>query len=209
MQQEAAVRSEKTKVAEQQLQLANSLLVQGAPKQARQAFQNAFELSQHDMAFNEDARVQLHNVKMQQALVGLNVRQAGSAAQPAVAQKIRELRGRRDATYTQDEAKQIFDNNSADDNNALSRLASRMIQQQEAAVAAPAAIRAAVPEQGRVLTFKRAVQVDKWADLRIDLEAKVARTASLGSRFAMLLGLAVLAGIGLWIGRARARATAI
>jgi hypothetical protein len=209
MQQEAAVRSEKTKVAEQQLQLANSLLVQGAPKQARQAFQNAFELSQHDMAFNEDARVQLHNVKMQQALVGLNVRQAGSAAQPAVAQKIRELRGRRDATYTQDEAKQIFDNNSADDNNALSRLASRMIQQQEAAVAAPAAIRAAVPEQGRVLTFKRAVQVDKWADLRIDLEAKVARTASLGSRSAMLLGLAVLAGIGLWIGRSRTRPTAI
>jgi hypothetical protein len=199
LQQEAAVRSEKTKVAEQQLQLANSLLNQGAPQRARQAFQNAFGLSQHDLAFNEDARVQLHNVKMQQALVGLNVRQSAGGGQPAVAAKVRELRSRRDATYTQDEAKQIFDNNSADDNNALSRLASRMIQQQEAAVAAPAAIRAAVPEQGRVLTFKRAVQVDKWADLRIELDAKVARTTSWGSRFAMLLVLFGCLAFARWL----------
>jgi hypothetical protein len=198
LQQEAAVRSEKTKVAEQQLQLGNNLLVQGAPQRARQAFQNAFGLSQHDLAFNEDARVQLHNVKMQQALVGLNVRQSAGGAQPAVAAKVRELRSRRDATYTQDEAKQIFDNNSADDNNALTRLASRMIQQQEAAVAAPAAIRAAVPEQGRVLTFKRAVQVDKWADLRIELDAKVARTASWGGRFAMLMVLFGVAAFARW-----------
>ena len=198
LQQEAVVRSEKTKVAEQQLQLGNSLLVQGAPQQARQAFQNAFGLSQHDMAFNEDARVQLHNVKMQQALVGLNVRQSAGGGQRAVAAKVRELRNRRDATYTQDEAKQIFDNNTADDNHALSRLASRMIQQQEAAVAAPAAIRAAVPEQGRVLTFKRAVQVDTWADLRIELEAKVARTASWRSRFAMLLVLFGCAAFARW-----------
>jgi hypothetical protein len=202
LQQEAAVRSEKTKVAEQQLQLGNNLLGQGAPQRARQAFQNAFELSQHDMAFNEDARVQLHNVKMQQALIGLNVRQAvGGAPSSAVAAKVRELRQRRDATYTQDEAKQIFENNSADDNSALTRLASRMIQQQEAAVAAPAAIRAAVPEQGRVLTFKRAVQVDTWADLRIDLEAKVARAASMSGRFGVLFALALSIALGLWFAR--------
>jgi hypothetical protein len=203
LQQEAAVRSQKTKVAEQQLQLGNSLLVQGAPGRARQAFQNAFELSQHDMAFNEDARVQLHNVKMQQALVGLNVRQSASGGQPAVAAKVRELRGRRDATYTQEEAKELFGNNTVDDNNALSRLAARMIQQQEAAVAAPMAIRAAVPEQGRMLTFRRAVQVDKWADLRLDLEAKAARTAPMGGRFVVLLILAACAGVALWMMRSR------
>jgi len=204
LQQESARRSEKTKVAEQQLQLANNLLAQGVPQRARQAFQNAFELSQHDMAFNEDARVQLHNVKMQQALIGLNVRQAGGVASGAVAAKVRELRSRRDVTYTQDEAKQIFDNASADDNNALARLASRMIQQQEAAVAAPAAIRAVVPEQGRVLTFKRAVQVDTWADLRIDLEAKVTRAASLGGRFVVLLFVGAIVIAGLWLGRRNA-----
>jgi hypothetical protein len=73
-----------------------------------------------------------------------------------------------------------------------------LIQQQEAAVAAPAAIRAAVPEQGRVLTFKRAVQVDTWADLRIDLETKVASTAPLGTRFAVLVGLAFCVALALW-----------
>ncbi len=203
LQQETAARNAKTKVAEQQLQLGNSFLSQGTPQLARQAFQNAYGLSQHDQAFNEDARVQLHNVKMQQALIGLNVRQAANAPAAGVAAKVRELRQRRDGNYSQDEAKQIFDNNSADDNNALSRLASRLIQQQEAAVAAPAAIRAAVPEQGRVLTFKRAVQVDQWAEMRVDLETKAVRGAPLGTRFLVLLGLAALLGISLlWRGRA-------
>ncbi len=45
---------------------------------ARRAFQAAYGLSTHDAAFNEDARVQLHNIKLQQALVGLNVRQAAA-----------------------------------------------------------------------------------------------------------------------------------
>jgi hypothetical protein len=187
LQKEQALRTEKTKVAEQQLQLGNSLLAKGAQQQARQAFQNAFGLSQHDMAFNEDARVQLHNVKMQQALVGLSVRQSAIAGQAgALAAKLRELRSRSNAAYTPEEAQQLLERNPAEENAALTRLAERMIQQQEAAVAAPAGIRAAIPEQGRVLTFKRTVQVDTFADLRIDLEAKVARVASLWSRFAML-----------------------
>lgn len=190
MQQEAVVRGEKTKVAEQQLQLGNSLLAQGAPQQARKAFQNAFGLSQHDDAFNEDARVQLHNVKMQQALVGLNVRQSAIAGEAGVlASKLRELRSRGNAAYTQDEAKQIFDRNPADENAALMRLAERMIQQQDAAVANPAAIRAAIPEQGRVLTFKRAVEVDSWAELRIELATKVIQAAPWGFRLIMLLGV--------------------
>jgi len=196
LQQEQAIRTGKTKEAEQQLQLGNDLLARGAQQQARQAFQNAFGLSQHDMAFNEDARVQLHNVKMQQALVGLSVRQSAIAGQAgALAAKLRELRSRSDAAYTQDEAKQLLEKNPAEENAALTRLAERMIQQQDAAVAAPAAIRAAIPEQGRVLTFKRAVQVDTWADLRVELEAKVTRTASVGMRFLLLVALAIGAGI--------------
>ena len=39
---------------------------------------------------------------------------------------------------------------------------------------------------------KRAVQVDTWADLRIELEAKVARVASLWTRFAMLAVVALV-----------------
>ena len=75
LQGEATQSREKTKAAEQMLSLGNSLLERGDPQQARWAFNNAFGLSTHDNAFNEDARVQLHNLKLQQALVGLNVRQ--------------------------------------------------------------------------------------------------------------------------------------
>ncbi len=197
LQRESALRSEKTKVAEQQLQLGNSLLSQGAPQQARMAFNNAYNFSQHDQAFNEDARVQLHNVKIQQALVGLNVRQlaTGGEAAGALAGKVRELRNRRDNGYSQDEAKQLFDNNPAAENAALMRLAEKMIQQQDAAVVAPAAIHAAIPEQGRVLTFKRAVEVNPWAEMKIKLETKAARGAAWGMKVLLLVVLFGVAGV--------------
>src|SRR6185295_11609029 len=174
---------EKTKAAEQQLSLANSLLANGDPQQARRAFNNAYELSTHDDAFNEDARVQLHNLKLQQALVGLNVRQATVAGDvEGAGNRLGDLRNRKDVTYTQQEAKQIIDANTADDNAALMRLAERLVQQQDAAITAPTAIRAAIPQQGRLLTFRRAVQVDTWTDLTIRLEAVASRTAPWGLR---------------------------
>ena len=117
----------------------------------------------------------------------------------AKAERFRDLRGRKGAGYTQDEAKQIMDGNTADDNAALMRLAERLLQQQDAAVSSPAAIRAAIPEQGRLLTFRRSVQVDASGDLRLRLAATAARPAPWDIRIATLL--AVLAGFGLlrWI----------
>ena len=167
--------------------LANSALEQGDPQQARRAFQAAYGLSTHDAAFNEDARVQLHNIKLQQALVGLNVRQAAAAGDTgALGGKLRDLRGRKEVNYTQQDAKDIIDRNTADDNAAYMRLAERLIQQQDAAVSSPAAIRASIPEQGRVLTFKRAVAVDPFADLKLSLEARAVRAASWGTRLLIL-----------------------
>jgi len=183
----------KTKAAEEMLSLGNSLLERGNPQQARQAFQSAYGLSTHDSAFNEDARVQLHNLKLQQALVGLNVRQSAAAGEAAPAtDNLKQLRARKDLAYTQQEAKQIIDGNTADDNAALMRLAERLIQQQDAAVTAPAAIRAAIPQQGRLLSFRRTVQVDTFADLNISLHATAERAA--GSTFRVVtLGALFLA----------------
>ncbi len=113
--------------------------------------------------------MQLNNLKLQQALVGLNVRQAAAAGEDAArwAASSAICAAARKSNYTQQDAKDIIDRNTADDNAAFMRLAERLIQQQDAAVSSPAAIRANIPEQGRVLTFKRAVVVDPWADLRI------------------------------------------
>ncbi len=173
----------------------NAALQAGEPQQARRAFQAAYGLSAHDAAFNEDARVQLHNIKLQQALVGLNVRQATSTGDAnSLAGKLRDLRARKELNYSQQDAKDIIDRNTADENSAYMRLAERLVQQQDAAVSSPAAIRASIPEQGRVLTFKRSVAVDDWADLRIGLEATAIRPAPMTARFFILLiTVAVLA----------------
>ncbi|MBM3832676.1 MAG: hypothetical protein FJ403_05270 [Verrucomicrobia bacterium] len=198
LQNEAALQRGKTKEAEELLAMGNTLLERGDPQQARRAFQAAYGLSQHDNAFNEDARVQLHNLKLQQALVGLNVRQAAVAGDTtALGARVRDLRSREGVTYTQQDAKEIIDRNTADENAAFMRLAERLIQQQDAAVSSPVAMRASIPEQGRLLTFKRAVLVDPWADLRIELEAVAARTASWRLRLSILIGVfVVLAAFG-------------
>jgi hypothetical protein len=183
LENEAALQRERTKAAEGFLNAGNAALEQGDPQQARRAFQAAYGLSAHDAAFNEDARVQLHNLKLQQTLVGLNVRQAATTGDAAgLGGKLRDLRNRKELNYTQQDAKDIIDHNTSDENAAFMRLAERLIQQQDASVSSPAAIRASIPEQGRVLTFKRSVAVDTWADLNIGLEAKAANAAPRGLR---------------------------
>ncbi len=202
LQNEATVQKEKTREAEEMLAFGNSLLDRGDPQQARRAFQSAFGLSQHDNAFNEDARVQLNNLKVQQALVGLNVRQAVTGGKgEALTSNLRDLRNRKDVNYTQQDAKQIIDRNSADENAAFMRLAERLIQQQDAATSSPGAIRASIPKQSRLLTFKRAVAVDTWADLKIGLQATAARAASWGVRVLILAGLFVMLALLAWAAR--------
>jgi len=130
---ESSLQQQKTRDAEQMLALGNSALQNGDPQQARRAFQSAYGLSRNDAAFNEDARVQLNNLKLQQALVGLNVRQAAVAganggANGAVNGTLNSVRNNYAANYTQQDAKQIIDNNSADENSAFMKLAERLIQ---------------------------------------------------------------------------------
>ncbi len=108
------------------------------------------------------------------------------------------MRNRKELNYTQQDAKDIIDINTADDNAAFMRLAEKLIQQQDAAVSSPAAIRASIPQQGQVLTFHRAVAVDAWADLKIGLQASMAATAPAGIRLLMLAGMLVIFAIIAW-----------
>ena len=195
LQTENNLQVERTKEAQNLLSMANSSLSNGDPQQARRAFEAAYGLSSHDAAFNEDARVQLHNIKVQQALVGINFLNSGALGDAGeLGARMRELRTRKGLNYTQQDAKDIFDNNSADDNAAYSRVADKLIQQQDAAVLTPAVIRASIPEQGRSLTFKRAIAVDPWADLHIDLAASMPAGSTTATRLLILAAaLAILA----------------
>ena len=206
LQNELSWKQSKTQQAEQMLAAGNTALQNGDPQQARRAFESAYGLSASDQAFNEDARVQLNNLKLQQALMGLNVRQSAVAGENgAVGGKLNELRNNKSANYTQQDAKQIIDNNSADENAALMKLADRLIQQQDAAVANPAVIRANIPEQGRLLTFKRAVVVDTWADLNIALQARTNAGVAWGLRVAVLSLVALVLTAFILLARRLAR----
>jgi hypothetical protein len=206
LQVEAGQLREKTKAAEQMLALGNRALEQGDPQQARRAFESAYGLSQHDAAFNEDARVQLHNLKLQQAIVGLNVRQSvANGLSDAVAGKVTADKS---GNYSQQEAKQIIERNTAEDNTAFNRLAERIIQQQDAAVSNPSVIRASIPEQGRTLTFSRAVAVDTWADLRIGVRARTTATAWWGTKLLILVGTGAAFAIAMAVLRRKPRANA-
>jgi hypothetical protein len=183
LQNEVSLKREKTKAAEEMLAMGNTLLERGDPQRARRAFQSAYGLSTHDDAFNEDARVQLHNLKLQQALIGLNVRQGAGDAE-----KSRDLRPRKALNYTQQEAKQIIDANTGEENAALMRPGRTAYPATGRRSIDATAIRASIPEQGRLLTFRRTVQVDRWADLRIALKTSETRAASAGVRV-LILGL--------------------
>lgn len=198
---EESSRQERTREAEQLLALGNSALQKGDPQQARRAFQSAFGLSKHDAAFNEDARVQLQNVKLQQAVIGLNYRNEAAAGEAGATANLAAMKQRQEVNYTQQAAKEILDRNTAEDNAALMKQAERIIQQQDAAVSSPAAIRASIPEQGRVLSFKRAVAVDPWADLRLQIEAEGAGDVGGFSRLGMLALIAFGAALFAWLGR--------
>jgi len=200
LQNEAGVLKEKTQEAEQLVKIAQENIKQGDPQLARRAFQAAYEMSTHDDAFNEDTRVQLHNLKTQQALMGLSVRQNALAGDVNVAAKLRELRARKNAAYTQDEARQILERNTAEENTVLTKLAERLVQQQDAAIPAATAIRASIPEHGRMLTFSRSVQVDPQTDLKLSLKAAAVGAAPKGGHAIFVAGIVAILAILLWLG---------
>ena len=200
IQEETAMQRKKTAEAEQQLAIGNQFLEQGRQEEARQAFRNAFSLSQHDNAFNEDARVQLQKLKMQQAVIGLNYRRhtnrkaidAEVAKSPNASLQI--LQPGQVAQYTQEQVRQALRDNDSDENSMLMNLAKNVVEQQDAAQAIPEAIRASVPRQGTQYVFTRSLQVDTWADLSMKLETSMYPAAGNRSRLT-ILGLLFVAAL--------------
>jgi hypothetical protein len=110
-----------------------------------------------------------------------------------------------DLNYTQQDASQIIAANTAEDNTAYMRLAEKLIQQQDAAVSSPSAIRANIPDQGRVLSFQRSVAVDREADLRLRLELAPLKPAAWAAQVGPLACVLVAAALLIGLARAFAR----
>jgi hypothetical protein len=151
-----------------------------------------------DEASNEDARVQLRNLRTQQTVLGLNTRRQKlyldnrvDAARNEQLEQAASLNPYMQGKLNFDpqQIDQLLMGNTVEENAALRGIASRLVDQQLAAAPAPVAIDVTLPERGRVLTFARRLQVDGGAPL--ELRLTVAPTAYANVRYALFLVLAI------------------
>jgi hypothetical protein len=180
-QQLTSKRSAEAEQAMNMLQEANTLLQQGDQQRASEVLSRVSNASALDEASNEDARVQLKKVKTQQTLLGLNTRRQrmylDNRTDAARNEQLEQaaalnpfMQGRLNFDPTQMD--QLLMGNSAEENAALRGIAARLVEQELSAEPPAGAIDVVVPQQGRVLTFDRSLQVDGNAPLELKLEIK-------------------------------------
>jgi hypothetical protein len=183
------------------LDQAASWAAAGDQEKAAQAFGNAVRNGYLDAASGEDARVQLRELKTQQAVLGLNTRRqkltldnrvVGQADNDQLEQAANDnpiFRG--DYNYDPSKFDRFLAGNSADENAALKEIANRIVTQQLAAEPAPVALDITLPERGKVVTFTRSVQVGgSKQPMEVDITLKKTNRASawLAIPLCLLLG---------------------
>jgi hypothetical protein len=191
---------------------ASELLQAGEQTKAQRALSNVFNSNALDAASNEDARVQLENLQTQQAIVGLNTRRQRlyldndlSHTQVTDNEQLRQAAAANpilqqdQLNYQPQELSQLLAGNSSEDNAVLQQIAGRLVQHQRTTEPAPQAIVISLPEEGTVYSFRRSVQVQENAPLKLDLqfrsEYKLQPWQWVG--LACLLA-AVVVSIGVW-----------
>ena len=208
--------NEQNAKAENFLVQGNQLLQQGQQMQARDLFSNAYQISQKDSAFNEDARVQLQNLRETQTMITLNNvantfnnsnylstsqnggANAGQAANLVLSQT--EL-----LNFTDQQARKVLGANAAEENAVLAALAHTLVKQQADTLPHPVAIHATLPERGAVYEFTQSLLVNPNAGLTLKLSAGPVAPGRLWAGYAALAALGLLLTAALKISRNPAR----
>lgn len=179
---------------------ASNWISQGDQEKASIALGNAARNGLLDEASNEDARVQLRELRTQQAVLGLNTRRqkmfldnksqsgADNRQLEQAAQVNPLLQGK--FNYDPKQFDRFIEGNTADENAALQAIAQRIVNQQLAAEPAPSGLEISVPERGSMLTFGRSIQVDGGKPLRLELDLERAEKTRYGIAL-LLCGLLV------------------
>ena len=102
------------------------------------------------------------------------------------------LKGKTD--YATDEVDDLLQGNTAEENRALKRMASKLVSQHLASDPAMRGIGVTLPERGRLLTFKRSVQVDGDEALALKLTMTPTERALPGSSPSFVWVSACLSG---------------
>ena len=190
---ESHLREMGEKRAEALLEAGNDLIAGGRRLRAREALRSAWRLSRSDKSFNEDARVQLRNLKLNDALVCLANRRAKHLEENDENRSpvVLELDASGDnPVFTNDQARSLLSAATEENRQALRTIAAAIVDHQDAALAAPAAIRPNLPERGNVFLFERPLRVETFADLRLRLQAsRKVQSASFGPPFLLLVVL--------------------
>jgi hypothetical protein len=193
--------------ARQVLDEAEKMVRSGQQQKAKAAYQQAYNYSQAEQGLNEDARVQLRNLVKQQLKLGLVTRRDAIRN----AQNITEAPGQvsavafLDGNYDPGLARQVEQQLSHTDNDALNAVAEKLIDQQDAAAGVVSAISVTTPAHGRKLSFRRALQIDPSGELSIVFKTGGGRLSAVWSTvWPALLVLAALWAIAARFGGAKA-----
>ena len=155
-------------------QQGKQMALNGLQTEAKRSLESAFHYSTSDPALNEDTRVQLHQLIRQQALVGLigqrdRVR-PGAAGDPGT-QGAPESPGDL-VRFRPEEADRLRSSLSKADSENLELITRRVVEAQDAAAGSTVPLRFNMPLHGRLLEFRRDLQVQPNAEMKVVLDAK-------------------------------------
>ncbi len=204
-------RQEQVQQAEQLLEQANDWLQSGEQTKARLALNSVANNYSLDAASNEDTRVQLRELQTQQAIVGLNTRRQRlyldnkvddqgfeRNAQLETAAARNGIINDGEVRFRPQDFGAFLEGNTKEDNAVLAKIATRLVTHQRSSEPAPQAISVIVPEEGRVLTFSRSVQVNENEPLELDLKLKEESVKSSSREALVLLVLFAMIGVFYW-----------
>jgi hypothetical protein len=177
-----ALREDQNRRATALLDQASALIQSGDQTRARQALSSVANGFAIDAASNEDARVQLENLRTQQAVVGLNTRrqrfafeQIGHGGEALVNDQLKEAAANNrvltegELNFRPEELPQLLQGNSGEDNASLQRIAGKIVRQQEGAEALARPMGLVLPAEGTVHRFERALSVAEAAPLALEI----------------------------------------
>ena len=176
--------------AKENIVMGNEFMQSGDQRNARKAFQKAISYSQGQQALNEDARVQFRNLVRQQGVVGLvnrrnnlklSLNQVDDEAPVALAKE----------QWSEADVQKIEAQLGEKESSALSTLAEKMLDQQQAASVEVHPIRVVMARQGTQIKFERTLQLQPDTEMQVEFHS--ARVA--GNRSAHVIIVALAAGV--------------
>ena len=174
----------------------NTLAEQGRQRAARQAFESAWYYSLSDAALNEDARVQLHRLAQDQALVGLieSRDQLRALDAPGVSPAVATTED-----VTADRAQRLRNGLGREDADNLAAIIHRVVEAQSAAAATTVPLAVQMPRRGRVLRLSRSILVSPNEPMHLSLTPRRPVTAGPMTGWGIGLGVFSVLWLGGWL----------